>query len=134
HWHSSSSVFNDMFSLPQSDGADGESDDKPILLDGVEAVDFERFLNVLYPLYVTLAQSETLFDEWISILHLATMWRFADIRQLAIQNLTNYVSALPSLRKISLGSQYSVQSWFLEGCIEGGKPRKSERCRIICIT
>lgn len=57
-----------MFSLPQSDGADGESDDKPILLDGVEAVDFERFLNVLYPLYVTLAQSETSFAH--SHLHL----------------------------------------------------------------
>jgi len=39
-----------MFSIPQgAEEAEGNSDAKPIKLEGVLAVDFERFLRVLYP-------------------------------------------------------------------------------------
>lgn len=44
-----------MFTLPppNNDGPEGEVEDNPILLEGFKATDFERFLSILYPLYVT---------------------------------------------------------------------------------
>lgn len=43
-----------MFSLPTplDQRPEGEIDDEPIVLDGVESVDFDRFLSILYPAYV----------------------------------------------------------------------------------
>ncbi len=47
-----SQVFRDMFSLPVPEGtkADGTSDDKPLKLDGIAAVDFIRLLRYLIPI------------------------------------------------------------------------------------
>jgi hypothetical protein len=45
-------IFAAMFSLPQSQNEDGEgmSDANPIKLEGVSKVDWEHFLEALYPL------------------------------------------------------------------------------------
>lgn len=45
-----SEVFRDMFSVPtgQDEVAEGLSDDSPILLEGVQSVDFQRLLWLFY--------------------------------------------------------------------------------------
>jgi hypothetical protein len=49
-----SAIFASMFTLPLAAGErpEGEVVENPIILEGVNAVDFDRFLSVLYPLYV----------------------------------------------------------------------------------
>jgi hypothetical protein len=46
-----SQVFRDMFSLPVPEGvkAEGASEDNPLKLDGIIAIDFVRLLRFLYP-------------------------------------------------------------------------------------
>jgi hypothetical protein len=49
-----SAIFAAMFSLPPVVGErpEGEVIENPIVLEGVNALDFDRFLSVLYPLCV----------------------------------------------------------------------------------
>ena len=42
-----SEVFKDMFSLPKVENAEGETDDKPLFLDGILKDDFHAFLTAL---------------------------------------------------------------------------------------
>lgn len=44
-----STVFRDMFLLPQADGVtvEGLDDNKPVVLEGIEKSDFEQLLKVL---------------------------------------------------------------------------------------
>ena len=50
-------VFRQMFLLPPPPGqvVEGMNRENPIRLYGVAALDFERFLNVLYPPYVCIS-------------------------------------------------------------------------------
>ncbi|KAF9478129.1 hypothetical protein BDN70DRAFT_67089 [Pholiota conissans] len=75
--------------------------------------DFRNLLKALYPTSarITLSLSET---EWISVLKLSTKWKFENLRKLAITHL----DTLPPLRKIILGRQYFVPTWFLSGLHE----------------
>jgi hypothetical protein len=44
-----SPVFRDMYAIPVA-VADGISDERPLVLEGIEKVDFIRLLRCLYPL------------------------------------------------------------------------------------
>ena len=45
-----STVFREMFMMPQPEGStEGLSEDCPIVLAGVRALDFSRLLQLLYP-------------------------------------------------------------------------------------
>jgi len=48
-----SPIFRDMFSIPQiqieGSSPEGSSDEKPLRLEGISKVDFERLLKVMYP-------------------------------------------------------------------------------------
>jgi len=48
-----SSIFQDMFSIPQvqieGSSPEGLSAEKPLRLDGISQVDFERLIKVIYP-------------------------------------------------------------------------------------
>ncbi len=52
HFDRSSEVFATAFSLPAGDPvrAEGQSDDNPIVLEGISSADFQALLKVLYPL------------------------------------------------------------------------------------
>ncbi|KAK0494907.1 hypothetical protein EDD18DRAFT_1076297 [Armillaria luteobubalina] len=69
-----SETFRTMFSLPQAETstAEGDSDDKPIQLQGVSRVDFERLLEFMYRRNAASPLKASL-EEWISILKLSTM-------------------------------------------------------------
>ncbi|KAJ7154433.1 hypothetical protein C8R43DRAFT_1001276 [Mycena crocata] len=111
HFERSSEIFATMFSLPTSAESEGLTDQNPIKLEGISSVDFERLLEVLYPLEVTLPTMSK--DCWISILRLATLWRFLAVRELAISKLDSQVRN--TLEGIMLARKYHVAQWLRSG-------------------
>ncbi len=133
-----------MFSLPCPDGhtPEGQTDEDPIILEGIEAKDFDRLLSILYPKCVNVSfkivcpsliprrnfrtcEIETK-EEWISVLSLATRWDFTSIRELALSRLhSNSFTASAQLNlspadRIVLGLRFDVSEWLL--------PAYSELC------
>lgn len=48
-----SPVFRELFTIPQPEGStEGCSEENPIVLSGIQAANFTRFLSLLYPPYV----------------------------------------------------------------------------------
>jgi len=104
-----SAVFRDMFEMPPTVGeaVEGTSDQNPIRLDGVSAVDFERLLSILYP--PMIGEHTATLAEWISILQLATRWLFDDIRSLAIRELANF--DIEPVQKVAIALQTDIPEW-----------------------
>jgi hypothetical protein len=52
HFNRNSEIFSTTFTLPAGDGihAEGESDENPVVLEGISSIDFKSLLKVLYPL------------------------------------------------------------------------------------
>ena len=46
---SESSVFASMFSIPQSEAVEGQTDERPIVLKGDSVKQFEALMKILYP-------------------------------------------------------------------------------------
>ena len=46
---SESSTFASMLSLPESQDAEGQTDEKPIILEGDRPEEFEALMRILYP-------------------------------------------------------------------------------------
>ncbi|THU77278.1 hypothetical protein K435DRAFT_556046, partial [Dendrothele bispora CBS 962.96] len=108
-----SEIFRDMFSLLQgTQDAEGNKDENPIKLEGVSATEFRHLLKVLYPPPISndSASFDITDEEWKSILKLATLWRFLEIRKLAIGKLTNCPS-MQTVEKILLGRKYFIADW-----------------------
>ncbi|KAF8910872.1 hypothetical protein CPB85DRAFT_1221146 [Mucidula mucida] len=122
-----STIFEAMFSLPCPDGhtPEGQTDEDPIILEGIEAKDFDRLLSILYPKNFRTCEIETK-EEWISVLSLATRWDFTSIRELALSRLhPNSFTASAQLNlspadRIVLGLRFDVSEWLL--------PAYSELC------
>lgn len=82
---------------------EGLDEHAPLLIEGVEAEDFARFLWIFYNKYaftltssisecITLDRSQygiytTSLEHWETILHLATQWDFPDVRELAVKHI-----------------------------------------------
>ncbi|TFK98635.1 hypothetical protein BDV98DRAFT_657828 [Pterulicium gracile] len=111
-----SPLFRDLFLLPQSDNSmEGQIDDHPIELEGIEKRDFEEFVDILYPQTMDWTESKPRDrNQWISILHLATMWEFRELRQRSIMQIGNTLSVLDPLEKISLALRFSVRDWYTQ--------------------
>ncbi|KAF4620309.1 hypothetical protein D9613_001089 [Agrocybe pediades] len=113
-------TFEEMFALPQpmptggdASEVEGNSRDNPIVLPGVKENDFRIFLRVLYPF---ISRSEvTDYEDWISVLRLATMWGFQTIRTTAIGHLSAFFSTKSAAEKISIGREYRVVDWVKDG-------------------
>ncbi|KAF5336233.1 hypothetical protein D9758_014366 [Tetrapyrgos nigripes] len=117
HFEKNSEVFGDMFSLPQGEPIEGNDEQHPIKLEGVEAHDFEHLLRALYPRNPPSLYSSKSEPDWRSVLKLSTLWRFLEFRQQAIDKL--YLQ-LPeeAHEKITLGHQYHVCGWIKHGYIQ----------------
>ncbi|KAK0226423.1 hypothetical protein IW262DRAFT_766385 [Armillaria fumosa] len=110
-----SEVFRDTFSLPQgSQSAEGLSDENPVVLSQISAVDFEHLLDIIYPEKIPQDCSAFGKNQWISVLKLSTMWHFTDIRQLAIKHLQQDAT-LDAIEQVVLAKAYSVSSWLRTG-------------------
>ncbi|KAK0486309.1 hypothetical protein IW261DRAFT_791106 [Armillaria novae-zelandiae] len=110
-----SEVFRDTFSLPQgSQSAEGLSDEDPVVLPQISAVDFEHLLDIIYPQTIPQDYSAFSKNQWISVLRLSTMWHLSDIRQLAIKHLQQDAT-LDAVEQVVLAKAYSVSSWLRTG-------------------
>ncbi|KAJ8581776.1 hypothetical protein M405DRAFT_693395, partial [Rhizopogon salebrosus TDB-379] len=79
-----SEYFQQEFATAEPEG-DGHSDRAAFRLDDVKVSEFERLLWVFYnPRYMYDEQSK---DHWVTILDLATRWKFPNVRDLAVRQL-----------------------------------------------
>jgi len=127
-----SDVFKDMFSLPKSDNEppDGERNNKPLVLEGIQKDDFRTFLTVLsslhyesvtkgggedkiifviarLPLYKGLEQKH-----WVSVLRLAHMWGFENVRKKAIEVLAKDAElSRNTLERLRLAHKFHIDDW-----------------------
>ncbi|KAG8904597.1 hypothetical protein FRB99_001516 [Tulasnella sp. 403] len=116
-----SAVFKAMFTLPPGPGktVEGMEDENPIVLPEVPALDFERFLWVLYP--PSFGEYNATVPEWCSILHLATLWDFDSIRRLAIHQLHSLSPTdMPPVERIALAHRFQLDhaNWLLGPYVE----------------
>ncbi|KAK7462362.1 hypothetical protein VKT23_007963 [Stygiomarasmius scandens] len=105
--------------MPQGDqDAEGQNDANPIKLEDVLVTDFERLSKVLYPRDIPVYQKapELSDDEWESILKLATLWDFRDVRQLAIDALNSRKTS--AYQRILLGRKYRISEWLRSGYVD----------------
>jgi len=107
-----SEVFRDLFRVPTppNQPVEGKTEENPIRLEGVLSTDFERFLTVLYPRIGHDDLSEP--DEWASVLCVADMYAFDDVRRLAIWRLEFLASPLD---KLVIGHRYGIRDFVLVG-------------------
>jgi len=105
-----SKVFEDMFSMPSPAGEDfeGNSEERPIYLEGTSSIDFARFLTISYPRSFCSPDLETT-DEWTSALDLAIKWQFEDIQSLVVARLSEHASLVD---QILLARRYHLNDWF----------------------
>ncbi|KAK0486341.1 hypothetical protein IW261DRAFT_792372 [Armillaria novae-zelandiae] len=116
-----SEIFDAILSLPQSGNKPkGSSDDMPIQLENTSKIDFERFLQILYP-RDTVKPPELSIDSWMSILRLSSLWRMGDLRSNAIEHLTLRLGSISPIARILLGRKYSVAHWISSGCVDLAK-------------
>ncbi|KIK19623.1 hypothetical protein PISMIDRAFT_682942 [Pisolithus microcarpus 441] len=111
-----STVFRDMFLLPQGDPetVEGQSDTSPVILRGITKKDFESLLRALmYRQHGTNRGPELDHDQWISVLKLSTMWDFHGLRNAAIQHLDVSSQSLNPIDKVELALQYDIREWLL---------------------
>ncbi|KAJ6564345.1 hypothetical protein B0H19DRAFT_1140844 [Mycena capillaripes] len=113
HFERNSEIFASIFTLPVTGDVEGGSDQKPIKLEGISSVDFERLLVVLYPLHREDPMPTLSKDHWISVLKLATLWRLLATRALAIRHLDAEVKN--GTEGIVLARKYHVASWLRSG-------------------
>ncbi|KAK0459180.1 uncharacterized protein EV420DRAFT_307115 [Desarmillaria tabescens] len=110
-----SEIFADTFGLPQgTQGPEGISDENPVVLHGITALDFEHLLEIVYPQKIPQDYSAFNKDKWISVLKLSTMWQLSDIRQLAIEYLQQDAKLDP-VERVVLAKSYSISPWLRTG-------------------
>ncbi|KAJ7145915.1 hypothetical protein C8R44DRAFT_972864 [Mycena epipterygia] len=90
--------------------APGTDDAHPLVLEGIESVDFERLLWVIYPPVIGQCLATTPGD-WTAILSLATRYAFPAIRTLALRELgalSMEDKDMDPVSKIALLAKYDV--------------------------
>ncbi|KAK0195874.1 hypothetical protein F5146DRAFT_922948, partial [Armillaria mellea] len=112
HLVGKSEVFDSMLTLPQGkNDPEGISDEKPIQLASIKKVDFDRLLQIIYPIVPDLC-----VNGWVSVLALSSLWRMSALRKTAIEHVTRELSQMISpVDRILLGRRYSVADWISSG-------------------
>ncbi|KAJ7614801.1 hypothetical protein FB45DRAFT_802028 [Roridomyces roridus] len=115
-----SEIFNQMFLCPPpSHGQDGSSDEQPITLDGVTAVEFERLHDYFYE--EKFQRHGATLEEWIDLLNIAAMFFFDNIRQRAIWAIQHaqwplaWFSPLDPVDQIVLAKKHNIPEWLRIG-------------------
>ncbi|TFK58660.1 hypothetical protein BDN72DRAFT_829558 [Pluteus cervinus] len=80
------------------------------LVQGVSAVDLERFLAILFPAEYGRYDA-TSFDEWASILKVSHQWEFESIFKLALEKIELVSSPVD---KVVIGKAYDIPEWATE--------------------
>ncbi|EJC98680.1 uncharacterized protein FOMMEDRAFT_95837 [Fomitiporia mediterranea MF3/22] len=110
-----SEVFRDMFAIDACSTVphEGDSDDNPIHLEGVEEGAFEDLLHLLYPECLKAGDTSTPDDEnfclrWERVLALSHMWQFHDIRCHTISKLEGF--EYDGISRAQLAQKYKITS------------------------
>ncbi|KAG2015317.1 hypothetical protein CC2G_008600 [Coprinopsis cinerea AmutBmut pab1-1] len=106
-----SQFFRDMFELPTPSGqpADGSSEDRPLVLEGIRAAEFLSLLKVMYP--QNFGEQERISEsEWTSILKLPDMWQMSAFKKFAVESLALLLSEDP-ITRMALARRYGVEEW-----------------------
>jgi len=114
-----SPLFQTMFFLPPGEGeeVEGRSDEKPIHLSGVSPIQFEHFLDILYPLAFGVYSGG--LSKWTDVLDLATRWEFDSIRALAIWELNAIPDEkIPLVNRIDIGRRLGIREWLLPSYVD----------------
>lgn len=98
----------------REDTGPGTTDADPIHLTDVTEKQFRGFLLIVQPKSDPSMKYEQLMDA----LHLATLWRFKDVREKAISRLSRIIRARGSIETILLAKEYRIQEWLREGYIK----------------
>ncbi|KZO91994.1 hypothetical protein CALVIDRAFT_601826 [Calocera viscosa TUFC12733] len=114
---SKSTVFKHMFALPPSDGQEGGSDDKPVVLQEL-VQEFDHLLEFIYPSLDFSITSYSL-DSLCMLLRLSDKYDFPDIRTHVItQLLTPHNQGLLSWqRSLDLGVRHNAPPLVVAGSI-----------------
>lgn len=108
-----STVFRDMFLLPQGETVEGLNDERPIKLDGIAMDEFEQLLRVLlYRNYGTSPRLPAGVAQWTSVLKLSTLWEFDELRKAAIDALSTALCNDP-IDRVILSSRFGITAWLL---------------------
>ncbi|KAI6043408.1 hypothetical protein EDC04DRAFT_3088107 [Pisolithus marmoratus] len=111
-----STVFRDMFLLPQGDSetVEGQSDTSPVVLQGVSKNEFESLLRaLLYRQHGAKKGSGLDQAQWVPVLRLSTMWEFDELRSVAIQHPDQPSPSFNAVDKFTLASKYEIKEWYL---------------------
>ncbi|KAJ3536486.1 hypothetical protein NMY22_g6022 [Coprinellus aureogranulatus] len=113
-----SSVFRDMFSLPQGtsesgtlSAKEGDTDENPIRLTGCTSEEFESLIAIVYPLLQRAPELSK--EKWVGVLKLARLWDMQEVAGIAIAKLSSF--DLSPVEKVKLGKAHGVATWLKEG-------------------
>ncbi|KAG8949670.1 hypothetical protein FRC04_008416 [Tulasnella sp. 424] len=90
--------------------AEGNSDEKPILLRGISASEMASFLNATDASFLD-GDPHLTFNQWAAALHLATMWGFDNIRKKIIMQMDGTISEVDPLDRIDASLKCRVRKW-----------------------
>ncbi|RXW19837.1 hypothetical protein EST38_g6017 [Candolleomyces aberdarensis] len=111
-----------MFLMPLGDvinqnEVEGQSEERPIFLEGYLAADFAALLKVLYPSSSALVNGLILSKtELVGVLKLATVWGMAEIRSYAIEKL-DFECDVGCAERIALAQTHKISSWFKDSIV-----------------
>ncbi|KAI0061118.1 hypothetical protein BV25DRAFT_794140 [Artomyces pyxidatus] len=106
-----SEVFKDMFSYPPPpEGAQGDSDENPIVVPDVQAETFSNIVDVMFARLPDTIPTFTL-SCWVDILKIATRLQFDRVRALAIEEITASEPEMDAVEEILLSRAVDVPQW-----------------------
>ncbi|CDO73446.1 hypothetical protein BN946_scf185013.g81 [Trametes cinnabarina] len=97
-----------MFTLDPGDSKlEGRSDELPVRLPEVQAVEFARLLSIFYPRDVVNGDLSTL-EDWASVLRITHLYDFEEHRKLAITHVEQLAGPID---RIILAREYDIPAW-----------------------
>ncbi|QRV85723.1 The BTB (BR-C, ttk and bab)/POZ (Pox virus and Zinc finger) domain [Ceratobasidium sp. AG-Ba] len=103
-----SETFADMFKAANKDPEEGSSVEKPIVLEGVKASDFECLLTVLYATRFSNYQPAPEASLIIPAFRLANKWGFEDLRSFLLPLAEK---ELNDVDKIMFAREFDIDEW-----------------------
>ncbi|KAF9071525.1 hypothetical protein BDP27DRAFT_1174979, partial [Rhodocollybia butyracea] len=101
-----SPVFRDMLETPSgSEASEGRSDNRPIFLESITRIDWERLLKVIFHKSYLDPPLQFNLDEWISVLKLSTLWKMDVVRATAIKSIEEFDDPA---RRIHVAREYGI--------------------------
>ncbi|QRV93148.1 The BTB (BR-C, ttk and bab)/POZ (Pox virus and Zinc finger) domain [Ceratobasidium sp. AG-Ba] len=103
-----SETFSDMFQAANRDPEEGSCREKPIVLEGISALDFECLLTVLYATRFSTYQPTPEASLIIPAFRLANLWDFSDLR---VYLLPLAEKELSDVDKIVFAREFDIKEW-----------------------